>query len=703
MLKNTTTLQLNGLDCASCALKIEQAVRKIEGVSTASLDFTTQKLRLELDHSLNQAQIIELVTAETQRLEPDLHILIENQSELKPKRHGDIKTLRLVLGVALFGIGLSFSFDPLIKISLYGLSYFLVGSDVLLKAVRNSLHGEVFDENFLMSIATIGAFAIGQYPEGVAVMLFYKIGEFFQDRVLDHSRQSIIKLMDIRPDSATVYQGDDYIKMSPQDVAVGDVILIKPGEKVPLDGIVLEGYSLLDTASLTGEAIPREISINQAIYSGTINKTGVLKVKVTKTFGDSTVSKILDLVENASSKKAPTEQFITKFARFYTPVVVAIALALALIPPLIIRGAHFEVWIYRALVFLVVSCPCALVISIPLGYFGGIGSASKQGILMKGSNYLEALKTVDTMVFDKTGTLTTGQFTVTKIVTLSKYSEKEILQAAALAESYSLHPIAVSILKAHGPIDQSQVLSAQEFSGLGLKVETQNESILAGNEKYMNQNGFKLKIDDQFGTLIHIAINGVYAGYVVTEDELKPDAKATIRALESLGVSKIVMLTGDSENVGRKIASELGIEEVYSKLMPNDKVEKVEWLENHKLTKGKLVFVGDGINDAPVLTRADVGIAMGALGSDAAIEAADVVLMTDEPSKIITAIHLSRFTQKIVWENIIIALAVKGAVLSLGALGLATMWEAVFADVGVALLAVFNALRILHYKPAVTV
>ncbi len=697
MTKNTTTIILDGLDCANCALKIEAAVNKIEGVSHASLDFTTQKLKVEYISSL-EPKIIELATAEVLRIEPDINVHLDGQVKVQTQKKWINKHVGWLSGTLIFGIVTILELNETLELILYGFSYLLIGYDVLAIAIKNTIHGQMFDENFLMSIATIGAFAIGQYPEGVAVMLFYKIGELFQNSALDHSRKSISSLMDIRPDVANVDRGQGFIKVSPLSVQIGEVILIKSGEKVPLDGVVIEGHSFLDTSSITGESLPKEVNVGQEIYSGTINKTGVLKVEVTKLYQDSTVSKILDLVENASSKKAPTEQFISKFARVYTPIVVFSAVALALIPPLVIPGALFQDWLYRALVFLVVSCPCALVISIPLSYFGGIGSASKHGILMKGGNYLEALQSIDTLVFDKTGTLTKGRFAVTKINSLSNYTQNDILKAAALAESQSNHPIALSIVKAFGKVDQSVIKSVEEVSGLGLKVITLDQSIMVGSEKFMNQNGFSIESQDLDQTMVHVSIDGTYAGYVMIEDELKTDAVESIKKLKELGIPRIVMLTGDSDRVGKRIAQQLGIDEVYTELMPHHKVEKVEWLEEHKKTKGKLVFVGDGINDAPVLTRADVGIAMGALGSDAAIEAADVVLMTDEPLKIVSAIHLARFTQKIVWQNIILAFVVKGFVLLLGAGGLATMWEAVFADVGVALLAVFNALRILNRK-----
>jgi len=694
MSKNTKTIFLDGLDCANCALKIENAVKDIDGITHASLDFTTQKLKFEFNDDSKSDALIKQVSELTLKIEPDVRFLVEDEPQQKSQLLK--KNIGLILGAILFGLALIINSD--LNWVLYGLSYIFVGSTVVLRAIKNALKGNFFDENFLMSIATIGAFAIGQTAEGVAVMLFYQVGEFFQSQALDHSRKSIARLMDIRPDYANIESADGLIKVSPLSVRINDIITIKPGEKVPLDGIVIEGKSFLDTSSITGESLPKEISIDQEIYSGTINKTGLIKVRVTKLFGDSTVSKILDLVENASSKKAPTEQFITRFARVYTPIVVIVALGLALIPPLFIPGMPFEDWIYRALVFLVVSCPCALVISIPLGYFGGIGAASKHGILMKGSNYLEALKDIDTVVFDKTGTLTQGHFSLTKIICAPGFSEREVLEAAAYAESHSNHPLAASVLKAYGDVDEKLILSVEELAGLGISVKTKTKSIIAGNEKLMNQFGFDVFAKDEMKTSIHIAINGKYAGVLLVEDELKSDAKKTIQKLFALGVKRIVMLTGDSEQIGKKIALDLGITEVYTELLPSDKVDQVNRLQNEIISKGKLVFVGDGINDAPVLMTADIGIAMGALGSDAAIEAADIVLMTDEPSKISTAIQLSRFTQRIVLQNIFFAFAVKGLVLVLGAFGLASMWEAVFADVGVALLAVFNALRILNRK-----
>ena len=577
---------------------------------------------------------------------------------------------------------------------MYLISYVLVGGEVVLGALRNIRRGQVFDENFLMGIATIGAFAIGEYPEGVAVMLFYQVGEMFQDMAVNRSRKSISALMDIRPDFANLKINGDIKKVDPEEVSIGDIIVVKPGEKVPLDGKVIEGSSMVDTAALTGESVPREVGRGDSILSGVINKNGLLTIEVEKEFGDSTVAKILDLVQNASSKKAPTENFITKFARYYTPTVVFAALALAIIPPLFIEDATFSDWVYRALSFLVVSCPCALVVSIPLGFFGGIGGASKNGILVKGGNYLEALNDVEMVVFDKTGTLTKGIFKVTEINSENNISKDELIAYAAYAENYSNHPIGASILKAYGKeIDKYKIENYEEISGHGVKVIIDGKEVLAGNYKLMNRENIPYKQVETIGTLVHVAIDKKYAGYIVISDELKEDSAKAIKDLKAIGVKKTVMLTGDNEKVGSKVAKELRLDEVYAELLPDQKVEKLELLFKEKSPKGKIVFVGDGINDAPVLARADIGIAMGGVGSDAAIEAADVVIMTDEPSKIASAIKIAKKTRSIVMQNIVFALGVKIIILGLVAIGMGTMWEAVFGDVGVALLAVLNAMR----------
>ncbi|PQQ66766.1 heavy metal translocating P-type ATPase [Acetivibrio saccincola] len=605
--------------------------------------------------------------------------------------------IKLAVGGVLFFTALLADLPYWANIGIYLASYIIIGGDVLLKSIKNISRGEIFDENFLMAIATIGAFAIKEYPEAVAVMLFYQVGELLQDIAVSRSRNSIAELMDIRPDYANLVIGNKTKKVSPKEVKTEDIILIRPGEKVPLDGEVVEGKSVVDTTALTGESVPREVKEGDEILSGFINKNGVLKVKVTKEFEESTVSKILNLVENAAGKKAAAEKFITKFAKYYTPAVVGIAAALAIVPPLLIHEATFSQWLYRSLVFLVISCPCALVISIPLGFFGGIGSASRNGVLVKGGNYLEALNSLHTVVFDKTGTLTKGIFEVAGVYPQNGFSKDELLKYAAMSEEYSTHPIADSIKKAYGKkVDRSNIDSYEEISGMGIKAKIKGIDIYAGNAKLMNLLNVKYKEEDYIGTTVHIAVGGKYAGVLVISDELKEDAKETVEDLRKMGVKKISMLTGDSENVAKKVGSILNLDKVYAELLPHEKVEKLELLEKEKPPKGKLLFVGDGINDAPVLARADIGAAMGGLGSDAAIEAADIVLMTDEPSKLITAIKIAQKTRRIVWQNIIFAFGIKFAVLLLGAGGIASMWEAVFADVGVALLAVVNAMRIIR-------
>jgi len=605
--------------------------------------------------------------------------------------------IKLAVGGVLFFTALLADLPYWANIGIYLASYIIIGGDVLLKSIKNISRGEIFDENFLMAIATIGAFAIKEYPEAVAVMLFYQVGELLQDIAVSRSRNSIAELMDIRPDYANLVIGNKTKKVSPKEVKTEDIILIRPGEKVPLDGEVVEGKSVVDTTALTGESVPREVKEGDEILSGFINKNGVLKVKVTKEFEESTVSKILNLVENAAGKKAAAEKFITKFAKYYTPAVVGIAAALAIAPPLLIHEATFSQWLYRSLVFLVISCPCALVISIPLGFFGGIGSASRNGVLVKGGNYLEALNSLHTVVFDKTGTLTKGIFEVAGVYPQNGFSKDELLKYAAMSEEYSTHPIADSIKKAYGKkVDRSNIDSYEEISGMGIKAKIKGIDIYAGNAKLMNLLNVKYKEEDYIGTTVHIAVGGKYAGVLVISDELKEDAKETVEDLRKMGVKKISMLTGDSENVAKKVGSILNLDKVYAELLPHEKFEKLELLEKEKPPKGKLLFVGDGINDAPVLARADIGAAMGGLGSDAAIEAADIVLMTDEPSKLITAIKIAQKTRRIVWQNIIFAFGIKFAVLLLGAGGIASMWEAVFADVGVALLAVVNAMRIIR-------
>lgn len=608
--------------------------------------------------------------------------------------------IKIIISAILFVLALVIPFsNEWINNGLFIISYLVVGFEILKKAVRNIFRGKVFDENFLMAVATIGAFTIGEFPEAVAVMLFYQVGELFQSYAVDKSRKSIASLMDIRPDYANIEKDGKIEKVDPDEVKIGDIIIVKTGEKIPLDGVVVEGTSSLDTMALTGESVPRVVKTEDEVLSGCINKDGLLKIRVTKEFGESTVSKILDLVENASSKKSKSENFITKFAKYYTPTVVIIAVLLAFIPPIILKDfSTFSVWLYRALSFLVVSCPCALVISIPLSFFGGIGGASKMGILIKGSNYLEALANTETVVFDKTGTLTEGIFEVQDIYA-EGIEKDELLRIVAHAENYSNHPIAKSVKKAYNKeIDENIIKNPQELSGKGILAKIDEKDILVGNEKLMVEEKIDFKKCDEVGTILYVAIDKKYVGYVLIADKIKQDSSKTIRELKTMNIKETVMLTGDKKEVGEYVAKKLNIDKVYTELLPGGKVEKVEELLKQKSEKGKLVFIGDGINDAPVLTIADIGVAMGGLGSDAAIEAADIVIMTDETSKISKAINLSKKTMRIVRENIIFAIFVKIAVLVLTAFGASTMWEAVFADVGVSVIAIINALRMLNIK-----
>ena len=606
---------------------------------------------------------------------------------------------KIIIAFILFIIALVGKFpNEWVNNTIFILSYLIVGTEIIKKAIRNILRGKIFDENFLMTVATIGAFAIKEFPEAVAVMLFYQVGELFQSYAVDKSRKSITSLMNIRPDYANLLKNNETEKVSPEAVQIGDIIIIKPGEKVPLDGIVQEGESMLDTSALTGESVPRRVTVGDEILSGCINQNGLLKIQITKEFEESTVSKILELVENASSKKSKSENFITKFAKYYTTIVVIIALALAIFPPLLFEGQMFSDWLYRALSFLVVSCPCALVISIPLSFFGGLGGASKIGVLIKGSNYLEALANTEIVVFDKTGTLTKGVFEVQKVEAVDMPYE-ELIRIAAYAESYSNHPISTSIKKAHDKeIENNIVTEIKEIPGQGIQAKVEGNEVLVGNEKLMQDRKINYKKCEEVGTIIYVAINNKYAGYILISDEIKEDAKKAIEELKKNNTKQIVILTGDRKNVGEEVGKKLNIDKVYTELLPEGKVEKLEELLKEKSQKGKLIFVGDGINDAPVLAISDIGIAMGALGSDAAIEAADIVIMTDEPSKIANAIKLSKKTMRIVKENIIFAIGIKIAVLILSALGLSTMWQAVFADVGVSIIAIINSLRVLRIK-----
>ena len=696
---------LGGLNCAHCAEVIGQKVSDLNEIESSDLNFINKKLTLLIKKDEDSNQVIEKVIKIINDTEPGLDInVVENSKQAKEseeKNDNDSSKkdlLKLIVGFGMYAVAIyqsTIGIESKLMNLLLIISYLVVGGGVIKKALKNMTKGRIFDENFLMLIATVGALAIGEVEEAVAVMLFYQLGEYLQGVAVGKSRKSIASLMNIRPDSANLKINNEIKVVSPENVKIGDVIVVKPGEKVPLDGVIIDGTSMVDTSAITGESVLRETSIGDDILSGFINKNSLLTVKVTKEYGESTVSKILDLVENASSKKSKTENFISKFSRYYTPIVVSLAVAIAIIPPILIQGAEFKEWLYRGLLFLVVSCPCALVLSIPLSFFSGIGYASKNGILIKGSNYLEALKDVDTVVFDKTGTLTKGVFNVTNINAVD-ISKEELLEYAAIAEVNSNHPIAKSIINAYGKnVDLNCIKSYEEIAAHGIRVQYNNDNILAGNEKLMKSNNILYNEAKEVGTVVYIAVNGIYKGYLVISDEVKEDSKEAIKNLKDIGIKEVVMLTGDNKDVANKVANDLNIDTVYSSLLPNEKVEKVEKIYEGRNEKEKVAFVGDGINDAPVLARVDVGIAMGALGSDAAIEAADVVLMTDEPNKIYKAIEISKKTNKIVWQNIIFALGVKIVVMILGAGGMATMWEAIFADVGVALIAVLNAMRIL--------
>lgn len=739
-------LVLNGLDCANCANKIETKVNKINGVKEATVNFSTTLLIAEIKEESLKDEIINEIKSIVKKLEPDVKVeeklnnkVIKNTtSECKGSccstsfENGEVKkctektkinknethnhthsnglsennarvieyikeNIMLIIGTLIYLVALAYNGNNnSVSIILFIASYLVIGGEVILTALKNITNGEIFDENFLMSIATIGAFFIGEYPEAVAVMLFYQIGEVFQGYAVNKSRKSISSLMNIRADYANVLRSNNEVKVSPEDVSLNEVILIKPGERVPLDGVVLSGESFLDTSALTGESVPREIKAGDEILSGEINNSGILKVRVTKEYGESTVARILELVENASNKKAPTEKFITKFSKIYTPIVVLVAVLVAIIPPIFIKGAVFSEWLYKALSLLVVSCPCALVVSIPLGFFSGIGAASKKGVLVKGGNYLEALKESEIIVFDKTGTLTKGVFKVTSI-NAKNISKDELLEITALGEANSNHPIAVSIAEAYGrKINKNEIESYKEVAGHGVEAIIRGKNVLLGNSKLMIKNNIFYDKVNTIGTIVHIAINSEYKGNIIISDEIKENVKEAIVELKNAGIKKTVMLTGDSKEVAEKVANDIGIDEVYSELLPSDKVNKLEEVLSKKVGNGKVLFVGDGINDAPVLARADIGIAMGGVGSDAAIEAADVVLMKDKIESISDAIRISRKTNKILWQNIIFSLFIKVAVMILVVAGLTNMWAAVFADVGVTLLAVLNSMRIIR-------
>ncbi|MDD4835473.1 MAG: heavy metal translocating P-type ATPase [Lutispora sp.] len=690
---------IKGLHCANCAAKMENSIQNIEGVRKASIDFVGKRLVLEYGSPMDEERVINETIKTMNNIEQGVEIA-EKKSGTKEiedeKSKAKMELWKLAGALSIFAVAQIIKTPANMRLALFAAAYVLAGGKVVYKAFRNLFKGNVFDENFLMTIATIGAFAIGEYPEAAAVMIFYNIGEIFQDLAVDRSRRSIKALMNIRPDYANLVLDNTVQEVSPEDVKIGDIILVKPGERIPLDGTVIKGETSVDTSALTGESAPRSIKAGDEVLSGFIVKNKMITLRVDKEYSQSTVAKILDLVENAALKKAPTENFITKFAKVYTPLVVLTALGITLIPSMIYGFDTFPQWLYRALIFLVVSCPCALVVSIPLSFFGGIGGASKRGILVKGGNYLEALNNIHTVVFDKTGTLTEGVFKVNEIVNEEAYLTDAVLEYAATAESFSDHPIALSIKEAYGKnIDLTRVLHHEDIAGQGIKVKTDLGNILVGNDKLMEEEGITYKKIEASETLVHVAIEGNYAGYILISDKPKADAEKTVKSLRKAGVKKVAMLTGDNKATALNVKQALGLDEAYYELLPNDKVEILEKIKNEKSEKGNVVFVGDGINDAPVLTMADIGIAMGGLGSDAAIEASDIVLMTDEPSKLIEAIEIAGFTRKIVWQNIIFALGVKLVVLIMGALGLATMWEAVFADVGVALIAVLNAMRVI--------
>lgn len=702
----TERLQITGIDCANCAAKVERGVANVTGIEQADLDFAGQKLYLTYEKDVAYDETYQAVIERIQQLEPDVQVIRTASAEAvdphqqvghdhsHPHDHGPFlnRTKKIQYSIGMISFIGAFFVPGSIDLLFFTIAYFLIGWDVLRTAVRNIRQGQVFDENFLMVIATAGAFLIGEYPEAVAVMLFYQVGEFFQHRAVDQSRKSIAALMDIRPDIATLEDGR---RVSPEQVNIGQRIIVRAGEKIPLDGTVLEGEAFIDTTALTGESVPRRVRPTEPILAGTINTDGHLLIQVDRRYSESTVAKILDLVENASRHKAPTEKFITRFARIYTPIVVVIATLLAIVPPLVVTGAAWNDWIYRALVFLVISCPCALVISIPLGFFSGIGAASKRGILVKGGNHLEALQQLDTVVFDKTGTLTEGVFEVVELKAVHG-SEDELLRVAATVEQHSNHPIAKSIQRMyalHGSIPTT-VQDYQEVAGSGVAGRFGTDQIQAGNARWFKELGLTPLDQTEDGTYVHVARNDSYLGYIRIADRIKDTTIEALRELKTLGIRQTIMLTGDRRETAERIGQKIGITQVKAELLPHQKVEQLEAILDQ--AKGQVAFVGDGINDAPVLTRADVGIAMGGLGSDVAIEAADVVLMTDEPKQLVEAIRIARSTRRIVYQNITFALGIKGIFLLLGAFGVATMWEAVFADVGVTVLAVLNAMRILR-------
>jgi len=709
---------LDGLNCAHCAGSIEERAKQLPNVKESTLNFVTQTLKLNFENDINESDMLTKVKDIVSALEPDVIVSEKSKNENKEKlnienhEYGHEESTssdsdiipRIITGVIIYAVGSIFDFSPVAEIIFFLIAYLVAGYDILIRAFKNIKKGNIFDENTLMVTASIGAFLISEYPEGVAVMLFYQVGEYFQSLAVNKSRKSIADLMDIKPDFANkVTENNEVVTVSPYDVEIDDIILIKPSEKIPLDAVVIEGKSSVDTIALTGESVPRSVRVGDTVLSGTINLNGLLKARVTKNFGESTVSKILDLVENATSKKSETENFITKFAKYYTPIVMASAVIVAFIVPLVLNQS-FAIWIHRALTFLVISCPCALVISVPLGFFAGIGASSKKGILVKGSNYLEALNDIDVVVFDKTGTLTKGEFKVVEINNSNGFTKDDVLKYAASAEFYSKHPIATSIKdfyenKEKFLFDEKLLSDYEEISGHGISAKIEGKKVYAGNYKLMKKMNIQTSEIETSQTIIYVGIDNKFAGTIIISDELKKDSKEAISKLNELGIGKTVILSGDNKKIAESVRAELNINEVHAELLPTDKVSVFEKIMSDKTDSKKLTaFVGDGINDAPVLARSDVGIAMGGLGSDAAIEAADVVIMTDEPSKLADAIEIAKYTKKIVTQNIIFALGIKLVFLLLGLFGFTTMWAAVFADVGVSLLAILNSMRILQKK-----
>lgn len=692
--------KLENLDCANCAAKLENGIKKLECVKSVSIDFGTLSMLVDTGD-------IEKVKLEIEKIEPEVIVIDQNEKESEEEVEFSPKKELVFIGITavVYIAGLVFQKQlentpfQIGEYVLFLTIYLMSGWNVLFNAYRNITKGRVFDENFLMAIATLGAIAIHALAEAAGVMLFYKAGEFLQDLSVHRSRKSIKALLEIRPDYANLITGRESIRVSPENVEVGNRVLVKPGEKIPLDGIVISGNTQVDTSALTGESIPRVIKEKDIVLSGMINKLGLITVEVTKPFGESSITKILELVENATHKKAKTEKFFTTFARYYTPVIVAISFLTAVLPPLLIQGQTFTDWIYRALVILVISCPCALVVSIPLTYFGGIGAASKKGILIKGSNYLDVLNSVKTIFFDKTGTVTKGVFKVTEIVTRNNFTKEEILRYAAEAEAHSNHPIAVSIIESYGgKVDLSVIEDYQEIGGKGIKSVVENRTVIAGNDRLLHHFNIDHDICSIPGTVVHVAIDAKYAGYLVISDEIKEDSIKAIAELKKLGIKELIMLTGDNKDIAEAVSKKVGIDKYYAELMPEDKVSILEKFMNENKNSGKVAFAGDGINDAPVLTRADIGISMGHLGSDAAIETADVVIMNDSLTKISEAIKIAKKNKVILLENIIFAMVVKGIFVVLGFMGVATMWEAVFCDMGVALIAIFNSTRMLKIK-----